>query len=57
MTHVTCRLAAKYRDQLRTPTLGNRVWATFAFTLGVWREEEGRWMRGRGGKEGKEEAR
>ena len=25
MTHVTCRLAAKNRDQLRNPTLGNRV--------------------------------
>ena len=31
MTHVTCRLAAKNRDQLRNPTLGNRVWATFTF--------------------------
>jgi len=31
MTHVTCRLTAKNRDQLRNPTLGNRVWA--AFTL------------------------
>jgi len=29
MTHVTCRLAAKYWDQLRNPMLGNRVWATF----------------------------
>jgi len=29
MTHVTCRLTAKDRDQLRNPTLGNRVWATF----------------------------
>ena len=29
MTHVTCRLAAKIWDQLRNPTLGNRVWATF----------------------------
>ena len=28
MTHVTCRLTAKTRDQLRNPTLGNRVWAT-----------------------------
>jgi len=27
MTHVTCRLTAKNRDQLRNPTLGNRVWA------------------------------
>ena len=33
MTHVTCRLTAKNRDQLRNPTLGNRVWATFTFTF------------------------
>jgi len=26
------QLTAKNRDQLRNPTLGNRVWATFAFT-------------------------
>jgi len=25
----TCTLTAKNRDQLRNPTLGNRVWATF----------------------------
>ena len=31
MTHITCRLTAKNRDQLRNPTLGNRVWATFTF--------------------------
>jgi len=31
MTHVTCRLTAKNRDQLRNLTLGNRVWATFTF--------------------------
>ena len=31
MTHVTCRLTAKNRDQLRNTTLGNRVWATFTF--------------------------
>ena len=31
MTHVTCGLIAKNRDQLRNPTLGNRVWATFTF--------------------------
>jgi len=31
MTHVTCRLTAKNRDQLRNSTLGNRVWATFTF--------------------------
>ena len=29
MTHVTCRLTVKNRDQLRNPVLGNRVWATF----------------------------
>ena len=28
---VTCRLTAKNRDQLRNPTLGKRVWATFSF--------------------------
>jgi len=31
MTQVTCRLTAENRDQLRNPTLGNRVWATFTF--------------------------
>ena len=31
MTHFTCRLTAKNRNQLRSPTLGNRVWATFTF--------------------------
>jgi len=29
MIHVTSRLTAKNRDQLRNPMLGNRVWATF----------------------------
>jgi len=29
MTHVTCRLTAKNREQIRNPTLGNRVWASF----------------------------
>jgi len=33
MTHVTCRLTAKNRDQLRNPTLGSRVWATFSFFI------------------------
>jgi len=37
MTHVTCRLTAKNRDQLRNPTLGNRVWATFTFLLYSYR--------------------
>jgi len=31
MTHVTCKLTAKNRDQLRNPTLGNRVWPTFLY--------------------------
>jgi len=30
MTHVTCRLTAKNRNQLRNPALGNRVGATFS---------------------------
>jgi len=34
MTHVTCRLTAKNRDQLRNPSLGNRVWVTFTFISG-----------------------
>ena len=29
MTHVTCRLTAENQDQLRNPTLGNRIRATF----------------------------
>jgi len=29
MTHVTSRLTAKDRDQLRNPTLGNRTWDIF----------------------------
>ena len=41
MTHATCRLSAKNRDQLWNPTLGNRVWATFfAVTIVV------QWMAG-----------
>jgi len=31
MTHITCRLTAKNWDQLRNPTLDNRVRATFTF--------------------------
>jgi len=27
MTHVTCGLTVQNRDQLRNPTIGNRVWA------------------------------
>ena len=29
MIHITCRLTAKNRDQLRNPMLGNRVCAIF----------------------------
>jgi len=35
MTHVTCRLTAKNRDQLRNPTFGNRVWASFTLPFYV----------------------
>jgi len=31
MTHITCRVTTKNRDQLRNPTLGNRVWAGYQF--------------------------
>ena len=33
MTRVTCRLTAKNQNQLRNPTLDDRVWATFTFYL------------------------
>jgi len=33
MTHVTCRLTAKNRDQLRNPALGNRVSAKFTISI------------------------
>ena len=33
MTHVTCRLTAKNRDDPRNTMLGNRVWATFTFFI------------------------
>jgi len=29
--HLICRLTAKIRDQLRNPTLGKRVWATYTY--------------------------
>jgi len=35
MTHVTCRLTAKKWDQLRNPTLGNRVRDTFTLFVRV----------------------
>ena len=35
MTRVTCRLTAENRDQLRNPTLGNRVWTIFAIFWSV----------------------
>ena len=37
MTHVTCRLTAKNRDQLRNPTLCCWVWATFTFFTTITR--------------------
>ena len=47
MTHVTCRLTAKNRDQFWKPTLGNRVWATFTFLqLGLHCEIEQVWQHG-----------
>ena len=47
MFHVTCRLTAKNRAQLRNPTLGNRVWATFTFTflLFFWNSPTGQTRR------------
>ena len=39
MTHITCRLTAKKRDQLRNPTLCNRVWATFNFLMCIQSSE------------------
>ena len=33
MTHGTCTLTAKNRDQHRNPALGNRVWATFTLSI------------------------
>jgi len=33
MTHITRRLTAKNRDQLRDPKLGNRVRATFLYKV------------------------
>ena len=33
MTHITCRLTAKKRDQLRKLALGNPVWATFTYLV------------------------
>ena len=32
MTHITCSLTAENRDQLRNPTLGNQVRASFCFS-------------------------
>jgi len=41
MTHVTCMLTAKNRDQLRNSMLGNRVWATFGATENARPENAG----------------
>jgi len=42
MIHVTCMLTAKNRDQLRNPTLGNRVWAMIPLPLLEWQDLSGR---------------
>ena len=49
MTHVTCRLTAKNRDQLRNPALCNPVWTTFAFFMSVLQHCGNAWtsMKGR----------
>ena len=44
MTHVTCRLTAKNRDQLRNPTLGNRAWLTSTFFSMADRQIDGHGM-------------
>jgi len=55
MTHVTCRVTAKNRDQLRNPTLGNRVWASF---LLLRRKRKWEWKgEGKGLRGGKEKER
>ena len=42
MTHVTCRLTARNRDQLRNPTLGSGVWAAFtSFTRVLQADDAG----------------
>jgi len=53
MTYVTCRLTTENRDQLRNPTLRNRVWATFysqvsgrCWNLAQWVCESGRTILG-----------
>jgi len=38
MTHITCRLTAKNRDQLWNPTLCNRVWDTSNSVFGSCNE-------------------
>ena len=38
MTHVTCRLIAKNRDQPRNPRLSNRIWASFFYMLSLMTE-------------------
>ena len=37
MTHITCGLTAKNLYQLRNPTLGSRVWASFTYTCDIYR--------------------
>ena len=44
MTYVTRRLTAKYRDQLRNPTLGNRLWATFFTRVSRYQKGKPIWI-------------
>jgi len=46
MIHVTCRLTAKNRDQLRNPALGNRVWANVTFFMLALAAAEYAYMKG-----------
>ena len=51
MTHVTCRLTAKNRDQLRNPTLCCWVWASFTFFTTITRRHSWWGMHVTGGNE------
>jgi len=54
MVHITCRLTAKNQDQLRNPTLGNRVWASFNLFTSKGRKSEEEKREGKeGGREEK----
>jgi len=44
MTDVTRRLTAMYRDHLRNPTLGNRLWATFFTRVSRYQKGKPIWI-------------